>query len=54
LMATVNQGEQLGSELSGSSEPNCSPWFTVAINQPLTYDLEFNWWIIKLEPEESI
>jgi len=43
-----------GSELPESSEPNCSPWFTVAINQPLTYDLEFNWWIIKLEPEESI
>jgi cytoskeletal protein CcmA (bactofilin family) len=24
-------------------------WFKVAINQPLSYDLEFNWWIIKLE-----
>lgn len=24
-------------------------WFKVAINQPLPYDLEFNWWIIRLE-----
>jgi hypothetical protein len=24
-------------------------WFKIAINQPLPYDLEFNWWIIKLE-----
>ncbi|PIP52292.1 hypothetical protein COX09_02405 [Candidatus Beckwithbacteria bacterium CG23_combo_of_CG06-09_8_20_14_all_47_9] len=24
-------------------------WFTVAINQALAVDLEFNWWIIKLE-----
>ncbi|MCX6816556.1 MAG: hypothetical protein NTZ93_01685 [Candidatus Beckwithbacteria bacterium] len=24
-------------------------WFKVAINQPLPFDLEFNWWIIKLE-----
>ena len=28
-------------------------WFTVAINQPLDHDLEFNWWIIKLEPEAT-
>jgi len=28
-----------------------SEWFKVAINQPLPYDLEFNWWIIKLETE---
>jgi len=38
-----------GSELPESSEPNCSPWFKVAINQSLPFDLEFNWWIIKLE-----
>ena len=29
-------------------------WFKVAINQPLDHDLEFNWWIIKLEPEKTI
>ncbi|MDZ7587506.1 MAG: tail fiber domain-containing protein, partial [Patescibacteria group bacterium] len=29
-------------------------WFKVAINQALDHDLEFNWWIIKLEPERSI
>jgi len=28
-----------------------SEWFKVAINNPLPYDLEFNWWIIKLETE---
>src|SRR3990167_10464576 len=27
----------------------CTRWFKVAINQALPYDLEFNWWIIKLE-----
>lgn len=24
-------------------------WFKVAINQPLPFDLEFNWWIIRVE-----
>ncbi|OGD50432.1 hypothetical protein A3J22_03260 [Candidatus Beckwithbacteria bacterium RIFCSPLOWO2_02_FULL_49_12] len=26
-------------------------WFKVAINKSLPYDLEFNWWIIRLEPQ---
>jgi len=39
---------------SEGSDPSCFPWFKVAINQPLPYDLEFNWWIIKLEPEKAI
>jgi hypothetical protein len=34
--------------------PTCSPWFKVAINQALPYDLEFNWWTIRLEGEPSI
>jgi hypothetical protein len=32
----------------------CLSWFKVAINQVLDHDLEFNWWIIKLEPEKTI
>ncbi|MBU1499869.1 hypothetical protein KKE48_03310, partial [Patescibacteria group bacterium] len=39
---------------SEGSDPSCFPWFKVAINQPLLYNLEFNWWIIKLEPEKTI
>jgi hypothetical protein len=39
--------------VSQGSEP-CNPWFTIAINSPLTHDLEFNWWIIKMEGKYEI
>jgi len=39
---------------SEGSDPSCFPWFKVAINQPLPYNLEFNWWIIQLEEEKTI
>ncbi|MFH1280726.1 MAG: hypothetical protein ABII08_03905, partial [Candidatus Beckwithbacteria bacterium] len=40
--------------LNTSEVEVCQPYFTIAINKALPHDLEFNWWIIKLEGEKEI